>query len=481
MRKVLICLLTCMMLVMVSVMPMDVKASDVSLKKRLDASANAGLAKAYYGVSVRDMVSNRIIYERNGNTGIKPASNMKLLTAATALKKLGEEFRFQTELYIDGVLDAGVLNGNVYLKGQGDPTLMQSDLVNFADALKNAGIKTITGQLIGDVTWFDNEFRMRGVVPEDEWQSFAPQISALTLSPSKNFDVGTIIVNVSPGSMGKSALASVTPRTNHVRIVNNTKTVSKGYKNTVSIYRQYGTNTIIVSGNLPVGKAKQELVTVDNPALYTLDVFALAIQSKGITVNNKVQLGQVPENATKMTQKFSAPLKTLVQINLRQSNNGMSETFSKAIGRVVRNEGTWDAGIAVMKDYATSLGLEADKWQIADTSGLSHNNRITANEQTKLLWAIRQESYYNSFLGGLPVAANADKSLSTTLYNRLTGNLTRNRVHAKTGYITGVNSLSGYVKAKSGNWYIFSILTQNTKYASTKTIDEMVTIIAEEM
>lgn len=472
-----------LVLIIFSVLPSHALANEATLEKGINKTVSQKLSKAKVGISIRDF-NQKMVYEHNGNLGIKPASNMKLLTAATTLKTLGESYRFKTEMYIDGKVENGILNGNVYLLGQGDPTILQKDLENFAGALKTKmGIKQINGQLIADATWFDAEYLMRGVVKEDEWKYFAPQISALTLSPDTDYDVGNLIVTATPTKKGAQAKITLTPRTNHVAIVNQTKTVAKGYKNTVHIQRQYGTNRIVISGNMPIGQSEKEYVTVDNPAMYTLDVLTLAMKAQGITLSRSfgLKLGKVPVGATKITTKQSMPLKDIVKVNLKDSNNGMSEMFTKAIGRAVSNEGSWDAGIKVIYNYAASLGLNAAEWKIVDTSGLSHVNRITANEQTKLLWAVRQEGYYDTFLAGLPVAGNPDKSISTTLQKRLTNSYTRNRVHAKTGAITGVYSLSGYVHAKSGQWYIFSILTQDTTASAISAIDEIVTTIAKEM
>lgn len=483
MKKLSIYFFAFVLLITTVIFPNNAQASEAGLEKGINATVSSKLSRAMVSISVRDFNTQKIVYERSGNLGIKPASNMKLITAATALKILGEGYRFKTELYIDGKIEAGTLNGNVYLRGQGDPTLLPKDIANLSDALKRAGVKHINGQLIGDATWFDNETLMRGVVKEDEWKYFAPQISALTLSPDTDYDIANLIVKATPGSSGKVAKITLTPRTNHVAIVNRTKTVAKGSRNTVSIKREYGTNRIIITGNMPVGSSRTEYVTVDNPAMYTLDVMTLTMKARGITFSKAfgMKLGTVSKGSTKITTKQSAPLKDIVKINLKRSNNGMSETFTKAVGQAVSGEGSWDAGIDAIYSYAASKGLITDRWKITDTSGLSHANRITANEQTKLLWSIHKEPFYNTFLAGLPVAGNPIKSISTTLQKRLTGTLTRNKVHAKTGAITGVYSLSGYVQAKSGRWYIFSVLTQNTSSSAISAIDQMVTTMAREL
>lgn len=481
MKKITAFILTITLLISTFLLPMTAAASEITLKKRIDVTVNNKLKSNNFSISVRDTKTQKIIYERNGNKGIKPASNMKLITAAAALDKLGGNYQFLTELYVDGEIRDGVLNGDVYLRGQGDPMLMQKDLLNFAVALKKAGVKKVNGNLVGDATWFDYEFRMRGVVPEEEFEWYAPQIAALNLSPDTDYDTGTVIVAAAPSAKGKAAKITLTPKTGHVQIINKTKSVAKGSRNTVRIVRKYGTNTIVVSGNLPIGSSKKEYIAIQNPVRYTLDVMKLALASQGISIQD-IKLGVVPKDATRISQKWSRKLYAIVEFNLKRSKNGMSEIFTKTLGRKFRKEGSFDAGIAVIKEYAASKGLDATKWKIADTSGLSHSNAITANEQTLLLWRIRQEPYFQTVFNGLPVAGNSSKLLGSSLRMRLTNPLTKGKVFAKTGYITGTNSLSGYMQAKSGQWYVFSILTEGSSYSvATNTIDEIVTIMAKEL
>src|SRR5699024_1646507 len=134
-----------------------------------------------------------------GETRLRTASNMKILTSIAAVETLGADHRFKTEVAIDGTLESNVLNGNVYIKGYGDPTLLKEDLEQFAKELKAYGIHTIKGNIFGDDTWYDDVRLSQDLNWSDESNYTGAQVSALTLSPNEDYDTGTIIVEVSPG------------------------------------------------------------------------------------------------------------------------------------------------------------------------------------------------------------------------------------------------------------------------------------------
>lgn len=453
-----------------------------SLGKKIDMLINdASMKSVVSSVTVRKASTGEVVYESNGDRKVTPASTLKLLTSAAALETLGEDYRFSTDLLTDGRIAEGVLMGNLYLRGQGDPTLMKKDLDQFAAHLSQLGIKKISGDLIGDDSWFDSIRLSPSIDKSDETHYYAAQISGLTLSPNNDFDAGTIIVNASPSKIGYKAKVSMSPETSIVSIVNNSKTVPKGYKNTLSIKRQQGTNRIIITGNVPVGSiGKKEWVTVSNPTAYTLDVFKKALASKGITFTNssKVVRRQVPQQATLLTRKQSMPLKQLMRPFMKLSNNTHAEILAKTMGKQVYGEGTWNAGLLVMREYAQSIGLDTNEWKFEDASGMSHNNKVSSAQLTELLFLIRNEKWYASFVQGLPVSGMQDRLIGGTLKNRLTGNFVRGKVIAKTGALKNVNSLAGYAETKDGETLIFSVLTQNQKKTTIPTIDKIAATIA---
>jgi D-alanyl-D-alanine carboxypeptidase/D-alanyl-D-alanine-endopeptidase (penicillin-binding protein 4) len=432
-------------------------------------------------VTVRKASTGEIVYQSNADKKITPASTLKLLTSAAALETLGEEYRFHTDVLTDGSISKGVLKGNIYLRGQGDPTLMKKDLDQFAATLSKMGVKQITGDVIGDDTWFDSVRLSPSIDKSDETHYYAAQIAGLTLSPNTDYDAGTVIVDAKPTKSGYKSKVKLTPATGIVTIVNKSKTVPKGQRNTLSIKRQHGTNNIVITGNVPVGSSgKREWVTVSNPTAYTLDVFKKSLSTKGIKFKafSKTTRRQAPNNATVITSKQSMPLKSLMKPFMKLSNNTHAEILAKTMGKQVYGQGSWDAGLRVMREYAQSIGLNPSEWAFEDASGMSHENKVTSEQLTELLYLVRQAPWYGSFIQGLPVAGMNERFVGGTLKNRLTAVSVKGKVIAKTGSLKRVNSLAGYVETKNGETLIFSVLTQGQTKSTNPTIDRIATVLA---
>src|SRR5690625_1363982 len=176
--------------------------------------ADERLNGALIGLSVRNGETGELLYSHLGETRLRPASNMKILTSIAALETLGADHRFKTEVAIDGTLESNVLDGDVYIKGYGDPTLLKEDLEQFAKELKAYGIQAIKGDIIGDDTWYDDVRLSQDLNWSDESNYTGAQVSALTLSPNGDYDTGTMIVEVNPGAkVGEKAEVTINPET----------------------------------------------------------------------------------------------------------------------------------------------------------------------------------------------------------------------------------------------------------------------------
>ncbi|QDQ02764.1 D-alanyl-D-alanine carboxypeptidase/D-alanyl-D-alanine-endopeptidase [Lysinibacillus fusiformis] len=451
-------------------------ASEQTMTTKIDNVISKNWKTNEYSITVREMGSGNVLYNKNGEKMIRPASTHKLVVSAAALDLLGPDYRFVTKTFIDGPIEGDVLHGNIYLQGGGDPTLLSVHLESFANGLKKMGITKITGSLIADDTWFDDDRLSKGIEPQDEPLSYASRISALTISPNNQYDIATVLVKVTGSKVGVAASVQLAPYTSTIPIVNKAKIVKKGSKNTVNITREYGTDRIVVTGNLPAGTEKGTYVTVYDPTLYTLDIFREKLMAKGIQ-KMPLEVGQVPDNAQRVGVSYSTPLKDINFRFLKLSINGMGEMFTKQIGREILSEGSWEAGIQAIRAYGFDSGLNMDQWYFEDGSGLNSQNRVSSMQESLLLYKVRSKSWYFSYLDGLPHAGRKGQLVGATLENRLKGY----SVSAKTGYISGSYALSGYVQGKSGKWYIFSILTQANKTSAIATIDEIVKQIANEM
>ena len=439
------------------------------------------LAGADVSITVRDRISGEMIFDYNGQTTIKPASNMKLLTTAAALDVLGKDYRFNTSLYTTGKMSNGILKGDVYLKGEGDPTLSIGDLQQFAAELKSQGIHKIDGRIVGDDKWFDDDLLTPGIWVEDESYYYAAPISALTTSPNTDYDSGTIIVEAIGTVVGELPSIKVTPNIGDLQIVNEAQTVESGKSNTVTIERLYQTNQIVISGNLPVDKTKKEWVTVQHPTTHTLTMFQAVLVEAGIEYSKeKLFQAATPNSAQLVAMKQSMTLEQLLIPYMKLSNNGIADILVKTMGKVKNHHGSTKAGLQVIREYGNSINLNMADWQFEDGSGMSHENRVSSLSVSELLNKVQGEDWFNTYFTSLPVAANTDRMVGGTLRNRLKDPLTAGKVYAKTGSLTGVSTLSGYLEASSGQSYIFSVLVQNKSGTST-TIDEIVKEIAEEL
>lgn len=443
------------------------------------------LAGALTGVSVRNAENGELIYAHNGDIRLHPASNQKILTGAAALATLGGDYRFTTEILTDGKVKGKVLQGNLYIRGKGDPTLLKKDLDAFAKELKAKGIEKINGDIIGDDSWYDDVRLSTDLNWDDESNYTGAQVSALTLSPNEDYDMGTVIVEVTPGKKaGEKVQVSVTPANDYVNIVTEATTVAKGESKSISISRKHGTNDIVIKGKIPLeGSSSRSWVSVWEPTRYVLDVFAKSLQEQGIKQigKNEVKPGVTVENAELLTSKESMPLKELFLPFMKLSNNGHAEMIVKAMGKEIHGEGSWAMGLDVVESQLASFGLDTESILLRDGSGMSHKNLIPADQLTKLLYEIQDEPWFPEFETSLPVAGESDRLVGGTLRNRLNGENTKGNVKAKTGSLTGANTLSGYVTTKSGEKLTFSIMMNNYISGSmTEIQDRIVETLAKQ-
>lgn len=487
-RKILVSVVTIVMISSSVFIPLGEEAtveaasSYNSLRSEINkVMADSRMKSATTALTVRKASTGEIVYQYYGDKGITPASSLKLLTAAAALETLGEDYRFPTAVYTDGQVQNGLLNGNLYMLGKGDPTLLKSDLDNFTNSLVKKGIKRISGNIVGDDSWFDNVRLSAGILAEDEPYYYAAPISALTISPNSDFDAGSVIVQARPGTNGRATSVTLTPQTSVLQVVNKSRTVPKGYKNTLKITRQVGTNKVIISGNSPIGTyGTKEWISVTDPTLYAMDVFKKSLLAKGITFvpSSVVVKGKTPENAKILESKRSKPLKDILIPFMKLSNNTHAEMLAKEMGKVKYGEGSWTAGLRVMREYVDSIGLDSSKWKFEDASGMSYSNKLTTRELSLLLYAVQSEPWYKTYSKSLPIAGMSDRFVGGTLRNRLKITGARGNITAKTGSLENIKALAGYAKTKSGETLIFTVLTEKNKSSTIPALDRIASTIA---
>ncbi|SCG43673.1 D-alanyl-D-alanine carboxypeptidase/D-alanyl-D-alanine endopeptidase [Micromonospora halophytica] len=440
--------------------------------------ADARLTDAQAGVVVVDTATGRTLYDRNGHRRLVPASNTKLLTSTAAMELLGPGHRFTTDVRATGQRRAGLLSGDLYLRGGGDPTMLAADYDALAAQVAADGVRVVTGNLVADDTRYDRTRLGPDWAWDDQPYYYAAQVSALTVAPDTDYDAGTVIVRAAPADTpGVPPVVTMTPPNGWLRIDNRAETVAEG-DTTISFEREHGTNTVVVTGRIALGEEPEsDWTTVWEPTGYAADVFRAALRRHGVRVLGRTVLGQAtPQDATAVARHDSMNLAELMVPFLKLSNNGHAEVLTKEVGRVISGSGTWSAGLTAISEYVADTGMDTGTLRQRDGSGLSRRNMIPPAEFVGLLTAVRQEPWFDTWYASLPVAGNADRFVGGTLRSRMRGTPAAGNVHAKTGSLTGVSSLSGYVTDADGRLLAFSVVLNNYLASSVKALEDQIAI-----
>lgn len=462
---------------------------DQALTRDLDAILDDPvIARALAGVRIESLRSGELLYQRNSNKLVVPASNMKLLTMAAAAEKLGWSYRFETRLEALGAVSNGTLNGDLIVTGSGDPSIVSGDgghpalFLEWAEALRQAGITRVDGRIIGD----DNAFDDVGIGAGWAWDYLADAYAAPSGALSYNDNV--VSVRVTPGKTeGEAATVSVLPRGSRFSIVNRATTGPTGSNASVSADRMAGSAELLVTGRVPLGGAGASVsTTIDNPTRYFVEALRLALGDRGIMVEGAaLDIDEItppqgtgvsiwltpdgkPPSRRLIARRESAPLSALGAQFLKVSQNYYGEMFLKAIGRTPTRPGTAAAGRQVVRETLGAWGISADSFVMSDGSGLSRYDYVTADAIVAILKRVWQdEKLRGPFLAALPTSA-----YDGTLRTRMRDTPLAGRVQAKTGTISNMRALSGFLTTDSGERIVFSIIV-NHYTAATAQIDAL--------
>lgn len=406
-----------------------------------------------FGLIVQDLKTEKVLYDHQSQRLFIPASNVKLVTSAASLYILGPHYSFQTRALADGEIKGGILYGNLYLKGFGDPFLVSEELWRLAREVKALGIKQINGDIIGDESYFDAE-RIGPAWPKgDLLEPYKPQISGLSL----NFN--TIAFNLSPGSVvGNPVTVSVDPEGEYVRLHNEAKTSNGRSHDGLSIYREFRENTdrFLIKGSLPINSKTQKVYkNISEPALYTVNTFFDFLKKEGINIQGRSHLGIAPPSARDVAVHFSKPLSQVIADMNKYSNNFMAEQVLKTIGAETEGPpGTWEKGLRVVSGFLTQVGIPEGKYTLVDGSGLSRLNLFSPGQFLKVLSIMyRDFKLQPEYLASLAIIG-----IDGTMHKRLKGSPGEGKIRAKTGTLNGAKSLSGYAEAIDGRTLAFSFI-----------------------
>ena len=447
------------------------------------AKARSGKAKPEFSILFKKMDTGENVYSHNATTKLKPASNLKLMTTAAALSILGGDFEFVTQY--------GLLRDDFVIIGSGDPLTGDPKIAerhgtdifepfrNVYNALVSAGITEIAGDLVIDSFIFDDE-RFHPSWPENQanrW--YEAQISGL------NFNDNCVDILFSPSSVNSPANYKLFPDTSYLIIDNKCKTVASG-KTAVGAARTHDTNEVMLFGKCKTPINEPIYVTVDRPAAYHGFLLAEYLLKYGISIKGQLVVRQVTDSEGNVPSGFK-PLytyKTPILDALKESNqrslNMVAECLFKTMGVYSYPDmelphtadkrfrpGSWANGRAAAMEFLETIGVSEKEYLIDDGCGLSHENRMSANVFCKILLYMSKSKYFEIYRSSM-TTPEVGTLAKRRRFSELDG-----RIFGKTGYISGANTLSGYCQTDSGNWLVFSVLT-NSPAASNSVIDNIV-------
>ena len=425
------------------------------VKKILD---NSCLKKNNFGIKIYSLDRGEAIIELRAKKLFIPASNLKILTTAVALETLGPNYRFPTSLFTDGTLKDEVLNGNLYIKGHGDPKFVTEQMWLLVNELRNLPLRRITGNIIGDDSFFDNKKRVKTWIKNPGAQAYEAPLGALS------FNFNTVQAYVSPGiKAGNKPKIVIEPDTEYITLDNQATTLKPGKRNRLIVNRvkHKGFDEITVSGGITVSQARaQYFLNITDPTQYTLSVLKQYLNHAGIKFTGKIEQRRVPEGAMKLLTHDSEPLTLALQGLNKFSNNFVAEQILKTIGAEKYGQpGTTQKGLKAFKEYLITLGYQQNQYKVLDGSGLSRQNRLSPQIIIDVLRHVKNDlGVYPEFVSALGVMG-----VDGNVKNRMRGVKSSERARVKTGTLNFVSALSGYFQSRDDETFAFSILMNSLK------------------
>jgi serine-type D-Ala-D-Ala carboxypeptidase/endopeptidase (penicillin-binding protein 4) len=413
------------------------------------------------GVSIQiaDDESGEVVFERAPDVPETIASITKLLTTASALHYLGPDYKFRTTFWRRGEVLDGNLTGELLVVGGGDPNIsgrFYDDDINavfdrWAEGLRAVGITTVTGDLILNASFFD------GIGRHPEWPAgqesrwYQAPISALS------YNDNVVVVSIHPGSRpGRQVGVSIEPPVDILRPIPLARTVGRRGRVQVAVSRAAGSNAVTVTGTVPLRPSWWSTpITIDDPPVYFGKALANRLRNAGIAVSGQiVQQALKPDDTWVPVATTESDLLPTIEVCNKRSQGFYAEQIFKTISAEKTGQGSWGASVALVKEYLAGLGLNPDRFQLRDGSGLSPGNRVAAADLVRFLRAMERTPHGDVWRTTLAVSGEAEG----TLRHRFREPLTRGQIIAKTGSLERVSTLAGYARGSSGRTYVFAIL-----------------------
>lgn len=457
------------------------------LQSRIEEIAHQpALAPGFFAVKIVSLDTSVVIYEQDAHKFVRPASNMKLYTVATAFDRLTPDYHFITSVYAKEKVDDGKIKGDLTIYGRGDPSIAArfnngdyfKGLNDLADRIVAAGVKRIKGDLIGDESYFNGAPLGSGWEWDDLTWSYGAPVSAL------NINDNAIDLTVKPDDRVGAPVVVTTgpPATSFMTIANKAITSARGSRNELQLYRGVGENTLEITGSVPLGAAGfMGGVAIPDPALAFVTMLRDALQKRGVKIDGRVrtvtarsggsivpnpllalpQLQNVPSPSVPVEiASLQSPAFSLIAAHtLKPSQNQYTELILRTLGKMNSTDVTKsneDTGLDAVRKFLHEAGVADSDLVLSDGSGLSRNDMITANATVELLTFMAKHKYFQQFRDALPIAG-----VDGTLRTRMKGTPAEGNLRAKTGSLSSVASLSGYVTTAAGEHLVFSMMLNN--------------------
>ena len=423
-----------------------------------------------WAIHEKYLESGKIIVDQNSSISIAPASNMKLFTSSAALDILGEDHKFVTRIYYDGKIDKqGTLDGNVYLVGGGDPTLgydlvesslpLDALMESWVQAFNRIGIKKIMGNVFADDLLYDEK-----TIP-DNWywidigNYYGTGANALTINNNLYF----LYFKPSNKIGGQAEVLRTNPIVEGLEFTNHMKTGKKGSGDNGYIYCAPLQFNPTLRGTIPAGVDEFSIKgSIPDPPLFAVQELKSALSESGIHIEGTTQKlkNKISYDHNKLIiETYSPPLKDIVYIVNKRSDNLYTELLFKAIGLAVEGSGTIESGEKAVEKFLKQNNITSDGLMMYDGCGLSRSDAVTAKMITDLLDTVSKKKYYNTFFNSLAVVGDPGDIGFFKSMGR--GTEIEKNAHIKSGVISGVRAYSGYLKDKKGRTIVFSLIANN--------------------
>ena len=437
------------------------------LSEQLDDIFNDNsFRNANWGVVIQSLKNGEYFYKRNEDKFFVPASNLKLFTTAGSLLLLGPDYRFSTNILLNGYQSGSTIYGDLVIQGRGDPTIsgrFYNNDINLVfdtwiDSLLELGVTNIKGNIVGDDNLFDDIGLGNGWAWDYETDWYAAQSSAIS------YNDNCVDIKIYSDHKYDSVIVSSKPELRNIVILNNVKPAVGSEKTNIEVIRERGTNVINVSGKFR--KDTDTLITyatVQNPTQFAMLVLKNRLENRGIRVNGYAVDIDDYERAIDYNDldllfvSYSEKLNEIIKVVNKGSQNFFAEQLLKTIGLEKLGFGSVTNGVTAVKEIFADIGLNPDNIIMVDGSGLSHLNMVTPRQVVELLkYMYSNKKVYADYYNSLPIAG-----IDGTLGKRMKNTTAEKVVRAKTGFISYVRSLSGYAVTGDNEPIAFSMIANN--------------------